>query len=281
MSSYNLQAIQDKLSQIQNGGKPKKKVASSTPKEPSLPFWKPPLGDSQVRFLPFSDKSGNPFYTVGYYTSRLLIGDGGWRQVAPAQFGEEDPIFDLLSELSQKRQPIEVFKLMNNLRPKDSFYAPILVRGEEDKGVQVWELNTSKAKEILAILSHPDYAEDDLFDPNDGKDFIVTVTETDKTFMGHPVKDVAISERKKNNALAKTQAAIDDLVSKIPDFEAYFKGRLRPTDAYQQMLENALAGSSLGGNGSDDNESSDLGSGRNTSAKSEQSKSIDDAFADL
>lgn len=284
MSTYNLQAIQDRLAEIQNGGKPKKKTGGA-PKEkgPTLPFWKPELGDSFIRFVPFQDKNGQPFYQVGYYTSELLVGEGGWRQVAPAQFGEEDPVFNLLSTLSSKRQPTEIFKLMNSLRPKDSYYAPVLVRGQEDKGVQVWELTSSKVKDIYAVLAHPDYIDEDLFDVKNGRDFVVTVTETDKLFKGNAVKDVKITERKKPSPLAATAAAIKEIVSGIPDFEAYFRGRLRPTEAYTTMLENALAGTSLGATKSEgtSTESAASGASRNAEAKQAASRNIDDAFADL
>lgn len=283
MSTYNLQAIQDRLSEIQNGGKPKKK-SSGTQKEkgPSLPFWKPELGDNFIRFVPFQDKNNQPFYQVGYYTSELLVGPEGWRQVAPAQFGEEDPVFNLLSKLSSKRQPTEIFKLMNSLRPKDSYYAPILVRGQEDKGVQVWELTSSKVKDIYAVLAHPDYIDEDLFDPKTGRDFVVTVTETDKLFKGNAVKEVKVVERKKPSPLAATAGAIKEIIASIPDFEAYFRGRLRPTEAYATMLENALAGTSLGSNSSSEaGEGLAAGVARNAEAKQAASRNIDDAFADL
>ena len=100
MSTYNLQAIQDRLSEIQNGGKPKKKTTGAKEKGPTLPFWKPELGDNFIRFVPFQDKNNQPFYQVGYYTSELLVGEGGWRQIAPAQFGEEDPVFNCFQLLA-------------------------------------------------------------------------------------------------------------------------------------------------------------------------------------
>lgn len=282
MSTYNLQAIQDRLSEIQNGGKPKKKTTGTKEKGPTLPFWRPELGDNFIRFVPFQDKNNQPFYQVGYYTSELLVGEGGWRQIAPAQFGEEDPVFNLLSTLSSKRQPTEIFKLMNNLRPKDSYYAPVLVRGQEDKGVQVWELSSSKVKDIYAILAHPDYIDEDLFDPKTGRDFVVSLTETDKLFKGNPVKDVKITERKKPSPLAATAAATKEVIASIPDFEAYFRGRLRPTEAYATMLENALAGTSLGSSKSEGSaETQGAGVSRNAEAKQAASRNIDDAFADL
>lgn len=281
MSTYNLQAIQERLSEMQNGGRPKKKT-SAKEKGPTLPFWKPDLGDNFIRFVPFQDKNGQPFYQVGYYTSELLVGQDGWRQVAPAQFGEEDPVFNLLTKLSKQRQPTDIFKLMNNLRPKDSYYAPIIVRGQEDKGVQVWELSSSRVKDIYAILAHPDYIDEDLFDAKTGRDFVVSLTETDKLFKGNPVKDVKITERKKPSPLAPTAAAVKEIIAGIPDFEAYFRGRLRPTEAYETMLENALAGTSLRGGSEDSSEApSRSGVGEVRGEAKQSARNIDDAFADL
>lgn len=282
MSTYNLEAIQSRLSEIQNGGRPKK---ASAPKEkgPTLPFWKPNDGDNQIRFIPYADASNQPFHQVGWYTNKLLVGEGGWRQVAPAQFGEEDPIFEFLGELSKTRQPTEVFKLMGALRAKDSYYAPVLVRGEEEKGVQVWELNSQKVKDIYAILAHQDYLDEDLFDPKTGRDFGVMVSDTEKLFAGHVVKEYKIAERKKSTPLAATAAAIKELLASVPDFEAYFRGRLRPTEAYKTMLENALANSALGGNGPKAETVDSTGVARNapTGGKQTSSRNIDDAFADL
>lgn len=271
--AYNLDAIKNQINKFQNGGKTPKKKSTG----PKLPFFKPELGDNHIRFVPFKTPDGQPFYQVAYYSSELLVGDG-WRQVAPYQYGEEDPIFDLLSELSQKRQPTEVFKLMNQLRGRESFYAPVLVRGQEDKGVQVWEMNSKRVKEVYAILAHPDYMDEDLFHPETGRDFVLKVEETDREFKGHAVKAYTISERKKASKLASTAPARKEILEGVPDFEAYFRGRLRTTDQYQTMLENALAGGPLDPNGT----TTEVGLSRNEEGPStEAAASIDDAFSDL
>lgn len=279
MATYNIDAIKNQLDTIRNGGRPTTGKKKKTEDGPKLQFWKPELGDNHIRFLPFQDDQGQPFYQCSYYTSPVLIGSG-WRQVAPFQYDEEDPVYDLLNELSKARQPTPVFKFMNNLRPKETYYAPILVRGQEDKGVQVWELSSKRVQEIYEILSSIDYVDEDLFHPESGRDFVVKCTETDREFKGHMIKDIRISERKKPSKLLSSKSAITELVESIPDFEAYFRARLRTTEQYQQMLESALAGSPLDTSSRHDD---DYVSVRNEESldDSEAASKIEDAFAGL
>jgi hypothetical protein len=276
--SYNLKAIQDRLFEMQNGGKPRNSSSGGGKKDtgPKLPFWKPEHGDNHIRLLPYQDRSGQPFHQVSYYASELLVGQG-YRQVAPFQFGEEDPIHEYATMLGQSHQPPDVYKIMLQLRPKDSFYAPVLVRGQEDKGVQVWELTPTRVQAIYAILAHPDYIDEDLTHPETGKDFLVSVSDSDKMFKDNVVKNFIISERKKSTPLAKTAKEREDLVASIPDFDAYFKGRLRPTDAYRTMLENALAG----GPAATSSKGNSAGTARNPERDQEAVRNIEDAFADL
>jgi len=285
--SYNLQAIQDKLYEINNNGR--KPPAGGEKKKfedgPKLPFWKPEIGNHFIRFIPYEDKTGQPFHVVSYYTSKLLIGDG-YRQVAPFQFGEEDPIQEYLGRMSQDRQPLEVFKVLSQMRPKDTFYAPVLVRGEEDKGIQVWELTANKVKDIYAILGNIDYADENLFDIETGRDFQVSITETDKMFMDNRVKDVKITERKKASPMMTKKGEAEKILATMPDFNAYFKARLRPTKAYQQMLDNAVAsGGAVTANNPSSSRSDDIDFGRNDSKSAASNaaakKNIEDAFADL
>ena len=167
---------------------------------------------------------------------------------------------------------------MQQLRPKETYYAPVIVRGEEDKGVQVWELNNSRLKDIYAILAHPDYMDEDLLDPESGRDFTVTAVETDRVFNGNAVKEYTVSERKKASKLAATAPARKELIESIPDFESYFKGRVRDTAFYQTMLENALAGGPAG------NSKTDEGTSRGVEeavSDTKATKDIESAFDDL
>jgi len=145
-SGYDLDAIKQKIADLSGG----RKMSDQKKNRPKLNWFKPGLGPNnqvktyEIRFLPYQDANGQPFQEVSYYDNKEL---SEHRLVAPAQFSMEDPIFELLNEL-RKEGSRESWRLWGTLRPKDRFYAPIFVRGEEDKGVQVWELNRSEERRV-------------------------------------------------------------------------------------------------------------------------------------
>jgi len=293
---YNLDAIKAKISEL--SGERKGGGGGAGGKDRARINWfKPGLGQHNIRFLPYTDKNGQPFQEVGYYDSKLL---SDRRFVAPTQFGMEDPVFELLTELKKDRSK-EAWKLWKNLQSKERYYAPILVRGEEEKGVQIWELNTKLVRDIYSILAHPDYKDENMMDANNGYDFTVMVTPTDKTFNGNAVKEIKLQPRRKPSSLANTEQESEKVIQSIPNLEAYFKAQVRPKDEMMTMLENFLAGN---GSTEEDGEGAGLETGtvvpaaatapvsagtglEKSSAAGETAKvkkarkSIDDAFDDL
>ena len=123
MASYNLDAIKAALT------KGDKTASTKTGATSKTAYWKPTIGEHDIRFLPIQTTSGEPFQEVLYYdkfTDRRIV--------APYAFGMPDPIkeqFDLL------RKTKEGWEIAKNLRAKERFYAVVIVRGEEDKGPQV------------------------------------------------------------------------------------------------------------------------------------------------
>lgn len=288
MKSYSLDAIKKKIESF-SGNRAKREESTGT----RLQFWKPVLKDGeststyQVRFLPYRDKNGQPLQEIAFYTSQLLIGSN-YRQVAPVQFELDDPIYEKLTELSSTRQEPDVFKVMQQLRPKESFFAPIIVRGEEDKGVQIWELKFSIVKSLYSILGHPDYSDEDLFHPEEGRDFMVSVVATDKIFTApngkkYPVNEIELSERKKTSKLAPTKAASQEIIESIPDIVEYFKSRVRDAEFYQTMLDNALAGGKRGNSSRDEgtNHTGDDERGDDDEEFAKSMSQVEDAFADF
>ena len=129
MASYNLDAIKAALS--------KNDKTSTTSKTATLKnvYWKPTLGEHDIRFLPIQNSSNEPFQTVAYYSEPL----SSQRLVAPYSFGLADPIKEQFEELRNSKKHPDGWTIAKNLRAKERFYAVILVRGEEDKGPQIWE----------------------------------------------------------------------------------------------------------------------------------------------
>lgn len=292
--SYNLNAIKDKIEQL-SGAKKGLGNGKGGANRPKINWFKPGLGQYNVRFLPYTDANGQPFQEIAYYDSKFL---SDMRFVAPTQFGMRDPVFELLTELKKDRSK-EAWKLWKNLQPKERYYAPIVVRGEEEKGVQIWELNGRLVKDIYSILAHPDYKDENLMDPEKGYDFTIMVSPTDKTFNGNPVKEIKLQPRRKPSPLSEDEAQREKFISGIPDLEAYFKAQVKSEEDMANMLENFM-NSSAGSSSEDPSEDSAVSAsstGTSTSSQASTSsaeasttnspkvkkakKSIDDAFDDL
>lgn len=273
---YNLDAIKAKINQL-SGNRGSNGTKTERTK---IVWWKPQLGQHDIRFLPYQDRNGQPFHEVSYYDSRLL---SERRFVAGCQFEDTvDPVFNLLTELKKDRSK-EAWTLWRNLQPKERYYAPILVRGEEDKGVQLWELNSKLVKDIYSVLAHPDYKDENLMDPENGYDFTVTVSPTDKTYAGNPVKDIKLQPRRKSSPLAKTSDDVEKFVAGIPNLEAYFKAQVKDEDELNAILQNFLAGNGSSVEVTEDSNNLEQIKDKTTSeAKVKKAKrSIDDAFDNL
>lgn len=286
--AYNLDAIKAKINQLSGANK-----GGGTGKNRAKINWfKPALGQHNIRFLPYSDQNGQPFQEVAYYDSKLL---SDRRIVTPTQFGMEDPIMELYTELKKDRSK-EAWQLWKNLQPKERYYALIIVRGEEEMGPQVWELNSKLVKDIYVILAHPDYKDENLMDVENGYDFTVTVSPTDKTFNGNPVKDIKLQARRKSSPLADSEASKEKILKNMPDLVAYFKAQVKSKEEMAQIIENFVAGNaSMDSDSSSDastsgeepaKEASTSGSTATNSvvesAKSKKTKkNLEDAFDDL
>jgi len=285
--AYDLEAIKQKLADLSGG-------RNSGKDRVKLTWFKPVLtsdgGKSsyEIRFLPYVDRNGQPFEEVSYYDNKSL---SETRFVVPSQYQMEDPVFDLINEL-KKENTRETWRLMNNLRPRDRFYAPILVRGEEEKGIQIWELSPNILKDIYGILAHPDYAEENMMEVNDGFDFTLTVTDSGKKFNTWTIKNYDLQPRRKASKVAKTKKEIDELIASMPDLGAYFKAQVKNAEWIKQAVENFLAKTA----GDDGEETStNVGKEVNSAGKNHTSskglsakddaaaatKNIEDAFSDL
>lgn len=228
--SYNLDAIRKKVNQLSRSDK-------SNEEKIKLQYWKPVMGENVVRFLPYEHAEGQPFQEIAFYNSKKL---NDKRIVAPCQFDLEDPVNDLMTDLRKERQPNEVWQIMKELRMRSSFYAPVLVRGEEEKGVQVWEMSQKVVQTIYEILVNEDYADENLFDIQEGYDFTVTARDSGKTFNGHPVKDITIVPKRKPTPALKTKKACDELVNSIPSIAEVFKSYTMSSERLGTLLNNML-----------------------------------------
>lgn len=157
--AINLDAIKQKLQQMQqasNGGGGSRANDS---------MWKPPVGKSQVRIVPYAHDKSNPFQEL-YFHYEI----GKRTMISPMSFGKADPIVEFAEKL-KKSGDKDDWKLGKKIEPKFRVYAPVIVRGQEEEGVKFWSFGKQIYTELLSVIADPDYG--DITDLMNGRDVTV------------------------------------------------------------------------------------------------------------
>ena len=167
--------------------------------------WKPEEGkEYTVRLLAFQNNDGQPFKDRWYY-----YGVGNSPGIlAPFQFGKPDPIKELYDEGSDTSR-----ELAKKVAPKMRTFAPVIVRGEEDKGVRIWSFGKMVYQDILNLMLDEDYG--DVTDPLEGRDIRVSVSK----LPGKQFADTKISPRAKVEPLSRDSAQAKKWLDSIPEVD--------------------------------------------------------------
>ncbi len=239
-------------------------------------MWKPQVGeDANVRLISFQENDGQPFRELYFYYN---IGNNPGL-LAPYQFGNPDPIQELITKLRDDSSK-ESYELAKKLYPKMRTYAPVIVRGEEDKGVRLWAFGKMVYQSLLNLMLDEDYG--DITDPTSGRDIKVTCTKQP----GRMWATTEVRPRGSSTPLAKTPELATEWMGNIPDLDDMFT--CKTYEELEKIVNDWLngddgdAGSSFG---STRGGSSTTPSSSNTTSTKETTtstyKSLDDAFADL
>jgi|TARA_B110000977_G_scaffold84655_1_gene113028 hypothetical protein len=140
-------------------------------------LWKPTPGKQQIRILPYTHNTSNPFIELYFH-----FGFGGKNIISPSSFGEADPLLEFAEKLKSTGNRDD-YQLSRKLTPKMRTYVPVLVRGEESEGVKFWGFGKNVYQELLGFFADPDYG--DLTDPVNGRDVTVefkTAAELGKSY---------------------------------------------------------------------------------------------------
>lgn len=135
-------------------------------------IWKPSVGKSQVRIVPYAYDKNNPFIEM-YFHYEI----GKRTMVSPTSFGRPDPIVEFAEKL-KKSGDKDDWKLGKKIEPKFRVYAPVIVRGQEHEGVKFWAFGKQIYTELLSIISDPDYG--DITDLMNGRDITVEYAAAEK-----------------------------------------------------------------------------------------------------
>lgn len=213
-------------------------------------YWKVKKpGEYMVRVVPWQDTKGQPFKEMWYYKGigrKSANGYGPFPMPTRKQFKHDDPIQDLIDLLRKEDQEGGTDKnkdMLKRLYPKMTAYIPIIVRGEEDKGVRLWPITDLQMlyPKLLGYFVDEQVLQDttDYTDVNNGFDIKVTVVESKRMFNGKPVLDSSVELARKVSPLSKDKKQIDAWIAAIPKLE-----ELEPEPSFDDMkkrLEEWLA----------------------------------------
>lgn len=202
-----LSQIKSKLSSLQNQRQGGQK------KDLSAVLWKPTVGKHSVRIVPSAFDKTNPFKEV-----YMHYGIGNRSMISLVNFDEKDPIVEFAKQLKQTSDK-ENWSTAKKLEPKMRVFAPVIVRGEEDKGVRLWEFGKQVYMELLSIAEDEDVG--DYTDPVDGRD--ITIETTGPETNGTSFNQSKVRVRTKTTALSDDASEVKKWLSDQPNPLTLFK----------------------------------------------------------
>jgi len=221
-----INAIKQRLNSLQstnNTGKREKIDYSKV-------YWKPKEeGKYQIRIVPSKLDPKNPFQEVFVH-----YGFGKFPIFALTNWGEKDPIVEFASQL-RKTNDKENWSLAKKLDPKLRVYAPVIVRGEEEKGVRLWEFGKEIYLQLLGIAEDEDYG--DYTDINEGRDFTVDAVKGDVG--GRQGIKCSIRIKPKTTTLIADASQIQKFLTEQPNVLEI--QRKMDFDALKEVLQNWLS----------------------------------------
>lgn len=249
-------------------------------------MWRPEEGEEHtVRLLSFKDNDGQPFKERWFYYN---IGNNPGL-LAPKQFGKPDPIQDLINTLREDGSK-ESYELAKKLYPKMRCYAPVIVRGEEDKGVRLWSFGKTVYQSLLNIMLDEDYG--DITCPSEGRDVKVVCTKPP----GRMWATTTVRPRGKASELSSDASQIKEWVDNVPDLDQLYT--LKPADELEKIVNDWLNGEDTDSDGTTRNATSNFTNTTTSTSTTTATtvddevevaeaptttkyRSLDDAFADL
>ena len=208
------------------------KLASLQSKGGNNNFWKPQDGEQTIRIVPTSD--GDPFKDYWFHYN---LGKNNGFLSPKKNFGENDPLDDFIRNLFNEGTEDSI-KMAKNLMARQRFFAPVLVRGEEDKGVRIWGFGKMAYQQLLELVLNPDYG--DITDTDEGTDLTIKYGKPP----GASFPQTTITPRRRTSALCDEAIGGSDkcaeLLESIPEFETLFE-RKTPEEV-GAMLDEWLEG---------------------------------------
>ena len=171
-------------------------------------FWRPTVGKQQIRIVPSAYNPSNPFTELKFYygiTNKVMI--------SPTNFGEKDPIALFAQKLREGEYNKENYVLAKKLDAKNRVFVPVVVRGEEDKGVRLWQFGKQVYEELLALAVDDEIG--DYTDIVNGRDLTVETVGPEST--GTPYNKSSVRVRLKTTPLSEDSSLVEKWTNEQPN----------------------------------------------------------------
>ena len=232
-------------------------------------FWKPEDGTQVVRLV--CPDGGDPFQECYFHYG--LGAEGKTRLLSPRTFGETDPISEFGTKLWNSGNESDK-QMAKRFWPKMRVFAPVLVRGEEEKGVRWWGFSRTTYENLLNVVLDPEYG--DVTDPTQGTD--IRIEYGKKSGQSFPTTD--IRPMRKSSPLASSTAAIEELLANVPDTSTAFD-KVTSEECEKVLRDTLNTGESTTTNESTRYASTKAGTTDSSSSELEGVADIESAFDDL
>ena len=202
-----LSMLKQKLDTLQQ------KQSTGQKRDYSLTFWRPTVGKQQIRIVPSAFNPKNPFSELKFYygiTNKVMV--------SPLNFGEKDPIALFAGKLREEYNK-ENYILAKKLDPKTRIFAPVVVRGEEDKGVRLWQFGKLVYEELLSLAVDEEIG--DYTDVSSGRDLTVETVGPEST--GTQYNKSSVRVRLKTTPLSSDASKVETWLKDQPEPVKLFK----------------------------------------------------------
>lgn len=191
--------------------------------------WSPANGKQTVRIVPSVENPDNPFTELMFYNklSKYPI-------LALTNFGEQDPVEEFIQTL-RATDDKDNWSLSGKISARPRYFVPVIVRGEEDKGVRIWSISATIYKSLLTIAADEEYG--DFTDINNGFDLVVE--KTPPATQG-AYADITVRAKRTESKLSEDKAEIKKWLTEQPKVFDLFR---KPTyDWLKKQLKAFIEG---------------------------------------
>ena len=176
-------------------------------------FWKPSVGKQVVRVVPNKYNKQIPFTEMLFY-----YGIGQRVMASPQNWGEKDPIQEFTKQLRQSGDK-ENWRLAKKLDAKTRIFAPVVIRGQEDEGVKLWQFGKEVYQDFLNMASDDEIG--DFTDIVGGRDIKLTTVGPEVT--GTPYNKTSVGPSLTTKPLSDNETLVKSLLENQPNPMDVFK----------------------------------------------------------